>query len=45
LDPNHVGQIERGELVPTLKNIELIALALKTRPSELVAMAERLANG
>lgn len=42
LHRNHVGQIERGELVPTLKSVEVIAQALGTSASELVARAEGL---
>lgn len=40
LHRNHVGEIERAELSPTLKSIELIAKALDVKPSELIAAAE-----
>jgi transcriptional regulator with XRE-family HTH domain len=39
---NHVGEIERGELNPTLKSIDLIARTLGIEASELVARAEAL---
>jgi transcriptional regulator with XRE-family HTH domain len=42
LHRNHVGQIERAELTPTLKSVEVIAEALGTSASELVARAEQL---
>jgi XRE family transcriptional regulator, regulator of sulfur utilization len=42
LHRNHVGQIERGELSPTIDSVELIAKALKVKPSELLARAEAL---
>lgn len=42
LHRNHVGQIERGELTPTLKSVEVIARALGTGASQLVARAEEL---
>lgn len=45
LHRNHVGQIERAELTPTLKSVEVIAEALGTSPSELVARAEKLRAG
>jgi transcriptional regulator with XRE-family HTH domain len=41
LHRNHVGQIERGELAPTLKSVEVIAAALDVQPSELIARSER----
>lgn len=44
LHRNHVGQIERAELNPTLKSVELIAKALGVKAAELVAMAERLSD-
>jgi transcriptional regulator with XRE-family HTH domain len=44
LHRNHVGQIERGEMSPTLKSIELIADAFGVRTSALIAVAERLAG-
>jgi transcriptional regulator with XRE-family HTH domain len=40
LHRNHVGQIERGELSPTLDTIEAIANALAVRASDVVARAE-----
>jgi transcriptional regulator with XRE-family HTH domain len=40
LHRNHVGEIERAEVSPTLDTIELIATALNIRPSELIARAE-----
>jgi transcriptional regulator with XRE-family HTH domain len=42
LHRNHVGQIERGEMSPTLRTAEAIAAALATKTSELVARAEAL---
>jgi transcriptional regulator with XRE-family HTH domain len=45
LHRNHVGQIERAEMSPTLRSIELIAAALDRKPSELLALAETLAGG
>jgi transcriptional regulator with XRE-family HTH domain len=42
LHRNHVGQIERAELNPTLKSVELIAKALDVSPSQLVSRAETL---
>ena len=42
LHRNHVGQIERAELTPTLKSVEVIAQALGTSASRLVAQAEEL---
>jgi transcriptional regulator with XRE-family HTH domain len=41
LHRNHVGQIERAELNPTLKSVELIAKALDVSPAQLVARAEK----
>jgi XRE family transcriptional regulator, regulator of sulfur utilization len=42
LHRSHVGEIERAELNPTLKSVELIAEALGVTPSELIASAEGL---
>lgn len=42
LHRNHVGQVERGELAPTLKSVEILADALGLPPSELIARSERL---
>ena len=42
LHRNHVGQVERGELSPTLMSVDVLADALGLPPSELVARAERL---
>jgi transcriptional regulator with XRE-family HTH domain len=42
LHRNHVGQVERGELAPTLKSVEVLADALGVAPSELIARSERL---
>jgi len=42
LHRNHVGEIERGELSPTVDSIDLLAKALKVRPSELMERAEGL---
>ena len=42
LHRNHVGQVERGELSPTLTSVDVLADALGLPPSELVARAERL---
>lgn len=43
LHRNHIGQIERAEMSPTLRSIESIAAALGRRPSELIAIAEDIA--
>jgi len=40
LHRNHVGEIERGEISPTLDSAQLIAKALAIRLSELIALAE-----
>ncbi len=37
----HVGEIERGEISPTLDSVQLIADALGVTPSELIAVAEK----
>jgi transcriptional regulator with XRE-family HTH domain len=42
LHRNHVGEIERAEMSPTLDTVEAIALALTILPSELLARAEQL---
>jgi transcriptional regulator with XRE-family HTH domain len=42
---NYIGQIERGEVSTSIKNVEAIAKALRIPASELVARAERLLNG
>ena len=42
LHRNHVGQVERGELSPTLTSVEVLADALGLPASELVARSERL---
>jgi transcriptional regulator with XRE-family HTH domain len=42
LHRNHVGQVERGELSPTLTSVDVLADALGLPASELVARAERL---
>jgi transcriptional regulator with XRE-family HTH domain len=42
LHRNHVGQVERGELAPTLKSVEVLADALGVPPSELIVRSERL---
>jgi transcriptional regulator with XRE-family HTH domain len=44
LHRNHVGQIERGEVTPTLNSIEVIAKALGMSASELLARAEELVD-
>jgi transcriptional regulator with XRE-family HTH domain len=36
----HVGEIERGEVSPTLDSVQLIAQALGERASNLMALAE-----
>jgi XRE family transcriptional regulator, regulator of sulfur utilization len=36
----HVGEIERGEISPTLDSVQVIAEALGERPSNLLALAE-----
>jgi transcriptional regulator with XRE-family HTH domain len=41
----HVGEIERGEISPTLDSVKSIADALDVRPSELVALAESYEAG
>jgi transcriptional regulator with XRE-family HTH domain len=40
LHRNHVGEIERAELSPTLSSVEVLAEALGTSPSRLIALAE-----
>jgi len=42
LDRAHLGNLERGNKVPTLTTVWKITDALQTRPSELLARAERL---
>ena len=42
LHRNHVGQVERGELAPTLKSVEVLADALGLPASELIARSERV---
>jgi transcriptional regulator with XRE-family HTH domain len=42
LHRNHVGQVERGELAPTLTSVEVLADALGVPPSELIVRSERL---
>jgi transcriptional regulator with XRE-family HTH domain len=44
LHRNHVGQIERAEVMPTLGTVETIAEALNIRSSELIVRAERLSG-
>lgn len=41
LHRNHVGQIERAELNPTLATVEVIARALAVTPTELITAAEK----
>jgi len=36
-----IGKMERGEKAPTIATLERLAGALKLRPSQLLAMAER----
>ena len=45
LHRNHVGQVERGELSPTLTSVDVLAETLGLPASELIARAERLATG
>jgi transcriptional regulator with XRE-family HTH domain len=42
LDRAHLGNLERGVKVPTLTTVWKIADALETRPSGLLARAERI---
>lgn len=42
LHRNHVGQVERGELSPTLTSVDVLAETLGLPASELIARAERL---
>jgi transcriptional regulator with XRE-family HTH domain len=42
LHRNHVGQVERGELSPTLISVDVLAETLGLPASELIARAERL---
>jgi transcriptional regulator with XRE-family HTH domain len=44
LHRNHVGEIERAELSPTLNSVEVLADALGVTPSELIAFAEQAAR-
>jgi transcriptional regulator with XRE-family HTH domain len=37
----HVGEIERGEISPTLDSVQVIAAALGVTPSKLIADAEQ----
>lgn len=41
LHRNHLGQVERAELNPTLGTVEAVARALDITPAELIAEAER----
>jgi transcriptional regulator with XRE-family HTH domain len=41
LHRNYVGRIERGEVVPTLRTVAVLADALAVMPSALIARAER----
>jgi XRE family transcriptional regulator, regulator of sulfur utilization len=45
LHRNHVGQIERAELNPTLATVDVIAQALALSPTELIAPAEQQRGG
>ncbi len=40
LHRNYVGAIERGEINPTMRTILRLAIGLRVRPSELIALAE-----
>jgi len=44
LDRSFFGKVERGEKNPTLDTIWRIADGLGTRPSDLLAMTERIAG-
>jgi transcriptional regulator with XRE-family HTH domain len=44
LHRNYIGGVERGELNPTLRTIQKLALAFELKPSQLLAAAERLAR-
>ena len=41
LHRNHMGEIERAELNPTLKSVEAIARALDLKASDLIALRLR----
>ena len=41
LHRNYVGAIERGEINPTMRTILRLAIGLRVRPSELIALAEQ----
>lgn len=42
LHRNYIGGVERSELNPTLSSIEKFAAGLNVKPSELIALAEKL---
>jgi ribosome-binding protein aMBF1 (putative translation factor) len=41
LHRNYVDAVERGEINPTMRTIVRLAIGLRIRPSELVALAEQ----
>jgi ribosome-binding protein aMBF1 (putative translation factor) len=41
LHRNHVGNIERGDSMPTLHSVEALATGLEIRASELIALSEQ----
>ncbi len=45
LHRNYVGAIERGEINPTLRILVKLAFGLRVPTSDLLVVAERLANG
>ncbi|MFQ5426436.1 MAG: hypothetical protein ACE5EV_05100 [Gaiellales bacterium] len=43
-DNTHSGELERGLKSPSLATIEQLAQVLKTKPSDLIRAAEKLAR-
>jgi XRE family transcriptional regulator, regulator of sulfur utilization len=44
LNRTYLGEVERGDAMPSLATIAKISSALDVSPSELIARAERLGN-
>jgi transcriptional regulator with XRE-family HTH domain len=45
VDRSYFGRLERGQKTPTLGTVWRIADALNTKPSDLLARAERILDG